>query len=172
MTWPRLDHNADTGFLCNRHRISRHRISDFFSATLYWQISYTMPDGLPPTTERLENVNFQQFLLLGNLGFIHIFEGWQNPSESDGAYLSLSVLKITKSGNNLFTSVNLRSPHCLEQWWPGGTRTELLVAQKVPKEMTKKRRQLLSTSSLHNTIFFFYSFLFDLFVSPTCSFEN
>ena len=81
-----------------------------------------MPDGLPPTTERLENVNFRQFLLrLGNLGFIHIFEGWQNPSDSDGAYLSLSVLKITMSGNNQFASVNQRSPHCLKEWWPGGT---------------------------------------------------
>ena len=125
-----------------RHRISLQPTQDFSPQNLgflfshsRWpplpQISYTMPDGLPPTSERLENVNFRQFLL-GNLGFIHIFEGWQNPSESDGAYLSLSVLKITKSGNNLFTSVNLSSPHCLEEWWPGGTG-----GQKSVQEMTQ-----------------------------------
>ena len=138
MTWPRVDHNADTGFLCNRHRISRHRISDFFSATLslaniLHNARWTAADNWEIRKCKFSAISPPQ---LRNLGFVHIFEGWQNPSESDGAYLSLSVLKITKSGNNLFTSVNQRSPHCLEEWWPGG-----ISGPKRVQEMTQNCAQ-------------------------------
>ena len=50
----------------------------------------------------------------------HIWRLTKTLSESLRAYLSLSVLKITKPGTNLVASVNQRSPHCSEEWWPGG----------------------------------------------------
>ena len=109
-----------------RHRISLQPTQDFSPQNLgflfshsRWpplpQISYTMPDGLPPTSERLENVNFRQFLLRARKSGLrpHIWRltksvrAWR-------AYLSLSVLKITMSWNNRLASVNQRSLHCLE----------------------------------------------------------
>ena len=122
MTWPRLVDRPtqdfspqNLGFLLRHSRLNN-------GGGHQRQISYTMHDGLDvDKRERLENVNFRQFLRHGNLGSLHIFEGWQKIcQESLRAYLSLSVLKITKPGTNLVASVNQRSPHCSEEWWPGG----------------------------------------------------
>ena len=64
---------TDTGFLAAESRISFEALS---AQQRRWQISYTMHDGLDvDKRERLENVNFRQFLRLRNLGSLHTFEG-------------------------------------------------------------------------------------------------
>ena len=121
MTWPRLVDRPtqdfspqNLGFLLRHSRLNNgggHR----------WQISYTMHDGLDVDKREIRKCKFPPISPPQKSGLPpHIWRLTKNLSESLRAYLSLSVLKITKPGTNLVASVNQRSPHCSEEWWPGG----------------------------------------------------
>ena len=109
---------TDTGFLAAESRISFEALS---AQQRRWQISYTMHDGLDVDKREIRKCKFPPISPPRKSGLRpHIWRLTKTLSESLRAYLSLSVLKITKPGTNLVASVNQRSPHCSEEWWPGG----------------------------------------------------
>ena len=147
MTWPRLVDRPtqdfspqNLGFLLRHSRLNN-------GGGHQWQISYTMHDGLDVDKREIRKCKFPPISPPQKSG-LHIWRLTKTLSESLRAYLSLSVLKITKPGTNLVASVNQRSPQ------KNGDPEVLWVT--------------LSTLS---PMYIFFLF-FDLMVSPMDSFGN
>ena len=111
MTWPRLVDRPtqdfspqNLGFLLRHSRLNN-------GGGRHWQISNTMHDGLDVDKREIRKCKFPPISPPPKSGLCpHIWRLTKTLSESLRAYLSLSVLKITKPGTNLVASVNQRSP--------------------------------------------------------------